>query len=44
MTVAYLYHPFAGAVFDRVIDNIARSIQRNPRRVRLVYVGPILEQ
>jgi SAM-dependent methyltransferase/peroxiredoxin len=44
MTVAYLYHPFAGAVFRGVIDNIVQSIQRNPRRVRLVYVGPILEQ
>jgi SAM-dependent methyltransferase/peroxiredoxin len=44
MTVAYLYHPFAGAVFHRVIDNIVQSIRRNPRRVRLVYVGPVLEQ
>ncbi|OAI38742.1 hypothetical protein AYO39_00765 [Actinobacteria bacterium SCGC AG-212-D09] len=44
MTVAYLYHPFAGAVFDRVLENIARSLRRNPRRVRLVYVGPILER
>jgi SAM-dependent methyltransferase/thiol-disulfide isomerase/thioredoxin len=44
VTVAYLYHPFAGAVFRRVIDNIVQSIRRNPRRVRLVYVGPILEQ
>jgi SAM-dependent methyltransferase/uncharacterized membrane protein YphA (DoxX/SURF4 family) len=44
MTVAYLYHPFAGEVFQRVIDNILQSIQRNPRKVRLVYVGPVLEQ
>jgi SAM-dependent methyltransferase/thiol-disulfide isomerase/thioredoxin len=44
MTVAYLYHPFAGAVFDQVLENIARSLRRSPRRVRLVYVGPVLEQ
>ncbi len=44
MTIAYLYHPFVGAVFHRVIDNIVQSIRRNPRRVRVVYIGPILEQ
>jgi SAM-dependent methyltransferase len=44
MTVAYLFHPFAGDAFRRVIDNIVQSIRRNPRRVRLVYVGPIFEQ
>lgn len=43
MTIGYLYHPFAGATFRRVIDNVVRSIERNPRRVRLVYVGPVLE-
>jgi SAM-dependent methyltransferase/uncharacterized membrane protein YphA (DoxX/SURF4 family) len=44
MTVGYLYHPFAGAAFNRVIDNVVQSIVRNPRRVRLVYVGPVLEE
>jgi SAM-dependent methyltransferase/thiol-disulfide isomerase/thioredoxin/uncharacterized membrane protein YphA (DoxX/SURF4 family) len=44
MTVAYLFHPFAGAVFDHVIENIVRSIERNPRRVRLVYAGPVFER
>ncbi|MFL5861770.1 MAG: MauE/DoxX family redox-associated membrane protein [Solirubrobacteraceae bacterium] len=44
MTAAYLYHPFVGAVFERVIDNIVESVRRSPRRVRLVYVGPVLER
>jgi precorrin-6B methylase 2 len=44
MTAVYLYHPFVGAVFERVIDNIIESIRRSPRRVRLVYVGPVLER
>lgn len=44
MTVAYLYHPFAGDTFQRVIDNIIRSLQRSPRRLRLIYVCPVLEQ
>ncbi len=43
MTVAYLYHPFAGDTFRRVINNVIRSIERNPRRVQLVYACPVLE-
>jgi hypothetical protein len=44
MTVAYLYHPFAGDTFQRVINNIIGSIERTPRRLRLIYVCPVLEQ
>jgi SAM-dependent methyltransferase len=44
MTIAYLYHPFTGEVFDRVIDNVVQSVVRSPRRFRLVYVGPVLEE
>ena len=41
MTVAYLFHPFQGETLEVVLQNIADSIDRNPRRVRLIYVHPI---
>jgi len=43
MTIGYFANPFLGDVFRAVIDNIVRSIDRNPRRVRLVYVNPVEE-
>lgn len=44
MTVGYLYHPFAGDTFQRLLDNIIRSLDAAPRRLRLIYVCPVLEQ
>lgn len=43
MTVGYFYHPFAGDTFRRVIDRIVESIDRAPRRVRLIYACPAME-
>lgn len=43
MTVAYFYYPFVGDTFQRVIDNIIASLDRRPRRVRLVYALPTME-
>jgi hypothetical protein len=43
MTVAYFFNPFVGETFSRVIDNIVASLDRHPRRVRLVYVIPSME-
>ncbi len=43
MTIAYFYYPFAGETFRRVIDNIVDSLIRNPRRIRLIYACPHLE-
>ena len=40
LTVAYLFHPFQGETLEVVLQNIADSIDRNPRRVRLIYVHP----
>jgi hypothetical protein len=40
MTVAYFFHPFAGATFERVISNILVSIDRRPRHVTLIYACP----
>jgi SAM-dependent methyltransferase len=41
LTVAYLYHPVANETFDAVMKSIIDSIDRKPRRVRLIYNLPI---
>jgi hypothetical protein len=41
VTVVYLYHPFEGETFARVIGNLVASLDRNPRRLRIVYVYPM---
>jgi SAM-dependent methyltransferase len=41
LTIGYLYHPFKGETFDAVLRGIVDSIDRNPRRVRLIYVWPL---
>ena len=43
MTIAYFYYPFAGETFRRVINRIVESIDRNPRRVTLIYACPKCE-
>ena len=40
LTIAYFFHPFFGEVFDTVLGNIIDSIDRNPRRVSIVYAFP----
>jgi SAM-dependent methyltransferase len=40
MTVAYFFYPFAGTTFERVLDNIVASLDRRPRRVKLIYACP----
>ena len=40
VTVAYLYDPFTGSVFDAVMSALEASVERRPRRVRIVYVTP----
>jgi SAM-dependent methyltransferase len=41
LTVAYLFHPFKNETFEAVIRGILDSIDRNPRRVRLIYTYPV---
>lgn len=41
VTVAYFYHPFEGRIFARVIDNLVASLDRNPRKLRIIYVYPM---
>jgi SAM-dependent methyltransferase len=41
VTVAYLFDPFTGPVFDAAIAALEESVDRRPRRVRLVYLVPV---
>lgn len=40
LSIAYFYDPFRGEILDTVLENIIASIDRHPRRVRLIYVHP----
>jgi SAM-dependent methyltransferase len=40
VTVTYLYDPFRGQVFDTVLAKLIASVDRNPRRLRLIYAVP----
>ena len=39
LTIGYFYYPFTGQTFESVLRSIIESIDRNPRRVRLIYLG-----
>lgn len=41
LTVAYFNNPFVGELFGRVLDNLVESVDRHPRRVRIVYRNPV---
>jgi SAM-dependent methyltransferase len=41
ITVVYLYCPFTGPVFSAAIGRLLASVDRRPRRVRLVYNNPV---
>lgn len=43
MTVAYMYNPFKGEIFEAVLNNIIASWKRNPRRITLAYLLPTME-
>lgn len=43
VTVAYMYLPFVGEAFARTIDAIEASLDRAPRRFRLIFCCPLLE-
>jgi hypothetical protein len=40
VTVVYLYNPFRGPVFQHVVDELERSVDRNPREIRIIYLNP----
>ena len=41
--VLYIFNPFPESGLAKVIGNLERSIERNPRPVYVVYHNPILE-
>jgi SAM-dependent methyltransferase len=42
LTIGYFFDPFGIETFDAVLHGIVDSIDRYPRRVRLIYVRPTL--
>lgn len=42
--VIFLWHPFVGPVFEKVMANLADSLQRDPREVYVVYLKPEFEE
>jgi SAM-dependent methyltransferase len=43
VTVAYLFYPFVGDTFRKVMARLVESLERNPRRFRLIYALPVME-
>jgi len=41
LTVAYLYSPFTGRVFDAVFENLCASVDAHPRPLRILYNYPV---
>jgi SAM-dependent methyltransferase len=41
LTIAYLFHPFENETLDAVLEGIIDSIDRRPRRVRMIYGYPV---
>lgn len=41
LSVAYLYCPFTGDVFDRVLAKLFESVDEHPRPLRIVYNYPL---
>jgi hypothetical protein len=40
LSVVYLYNPFTGLLFARFVERLLHSLERRPRRLRLVYNYP----
>lgn len=44
VTIAYFYNSFEGEIFERMIDRLLASVDRNPRFVRLIYRTPLEDE
>jgi SAM-dependent methyltransferase len=44
VSVVFLYNPFTGHIFQRVLDKLIASVDRNPRTLRVVYANPVEEE
>lgn len=43
VTVVYFYNALSGAGLQAILDRIAESVQRAPRRLSMLYVNPLHE-
>jgi predicted RNA methylase len=43
-TIIYLFNPFVGPPFMKVVDNIRESLRRRPRRVHVFYTNPVMHE
>ena len=41
--VIFMWHPFVGPIFERVMANLDQSLRRDPREIYLVYLRPDFE-
>jgi SAM-dependent methyltransferase len=41
VTIVYLYNPFTGHIFAGALERIFASLDRRPRRIRMVYRHPV---
>lgn len=41
VTIAYFYNPFKVETFASVMDRLVTSVDRNPRRLRILYGNPV---
>ncbi len=44
VTFVYMYNPFVGDVFRAVLANLVRSLERRARRLRVIYVHPVMAE
>lgn len=42
-TVVFLFNPFGAKTLEEVMELLHASLERNPRRLRIVYVNPVHE-
>lgn len=44
VTVIFMHNPFRGEIFDAAMRRVLASLDRNPRRLRVIYRVPMEEQ
>ena len=43
VTIAFFFNPFTGPIFGHVVSGLLASVDRSPRRLRIVYSAPVEE-
>lgn len=44
VSVAFFFNPFKGPIFESVVERLVASVERHPRRLRVIYQNPIEER